>query len=150
MLHTGGQVQARTGSDLVAKGKLDQKNIATVEFRVEIIKITKVQLIELRGLFKKVGLNTSPNQESNDAPKFLDKLSKLAEEAGGDAPLPKQPDTSHLADLANRVGNDQLKTIHEQKARLEKEIADWQEAKREDRPAAAAVEATLGPTRPCG
>ena len=126
VLHTGPQMQARTGSDLVPKGKLDQKNIATVEFRVEIIKISKVQLIELRGLFKKVGLNTSPNQESNDAPKFLDKLTKLAEEAGGDAPLPKQPDTSHLADISNRVGNDQLKTIHEQKARLEKEIADWQ------------------------
>ncbi len=126
VLHTGGQVQARTGSDLVAKGKLDQKNIAIIEFRVEIIKITKVQLIELRGLFKKVGLNTSPNQESNDAPKFLDKLMKLAEGAGGDAPLPKQPDTSHLTDLANRVGNDQLKTIHEQKTQLEKQIADWQ------------------------
>jgi hypothetical protein len=126
VLHMGGQVQARTGSDVVAKGKLDQKNISTVEFRVEAIKITKVQLIEIRGLFKKLGLNTSPNQESIDAPKFLDKLSKLAEEAGGEAPLPKQPDTSHLADLANRAGNDQLKVIHEQKARLEKEISEWQ------------------------
>ena len=58
-------------------------------------------------------------------PKFLDRLSKLAEEAGGDAPLPKPPATTHLSDLANRVGNDQLKAIHEQKARLEKEIADW-------------------------
>ena len=27
--------------------------------------------------------------------------------------------------MANRVGNDQLKAIHEQKTRLEKEIADW-------------------------
>ena len=71
-------------------------------------------------------MNTSPNQESVDAPKFLDRLSKLAEEAGGDAPLPKPPATTHLSDLANRVGNDQLKAIHEQKARLEKEIADWQ------------------------
>ena len=53
---------------MIVKGKLDQKNIATTEFRVEDIKITKVQLIELRGLFKKAGLNTSPNQESVDAP----------------------------------------------------------------------------------
>ena len=125
VLHAGGQVQARSGGEMIAKGKLDQKNIATTEFRVETIKLTKVQLIELRGLFKKVGLNTSPNQESVDTPKFLDRLSKLAEEAGGDAPLPKRPATTHLSELANRVGNDQLKAIHEQKVRLEQEIADW-------------------------
>ncbi len=125
VLHAGGQVQARSGGEMIAKGKLDQKNIPTTEFRVETIKLTKVQLIELRGLFKKVGLNTSPNQESVDTPKFLDRLSKLAEEAGGDAPLPKRPATTHLSELANRVGNDQLKAIHEQKVRLEQEIADW-------------------------
>lgn len=127
VLHTGGQVQARNGGEMIVKGKLDQKNIATIEFRVETITLTKVQLIALRGLFKKLDLNTSPNQESVDAPKFLDRLSKLAEEAGGDAPLPKRPATTHLSDLANRVGNDQLKAIHEQKAHLEQEIADWQE-----------------------
>jgi hypothetical protein len=125
VLHAGGQVQARSGGEMIAKGKLDQKNIPTTEFRVETVKLTKVQLIELRGLFKKVGLNTSPNQESVDAPKFLDRLSTLAEEAGGDAPLPKLPATTHLSELANRVGNDQLKAIHEQKVRLEQEIADW-------------------------
>ena len=39
--------------------------------------------------------------------------------------FPSRPPRTHLSDLANRVGNDQLKVIHEQKARLEKEIADW-------------------------
>lgn len=131
VLHSCGQIQARSGGEMVAKGKLDQKNIAQTEFRVETIKLTKVQLIELRGLFKKLGLNTSPNQESADAPKFLDRLSKLAEDAGGDAPLPKQPSTTHLSDLANRAGNDQLKAIHEKKGQLEQEITDWQkQAKR--------------------
>jgi hypothetical protein len=126
VLHTGGQIQARAGSDLVAKGKLDQKNIAATEFHVETITLSKVQMIALRGLFKKLNLNTTPGQESVDAPKFLDKLTALAEKAGGDAPLPKSPNTSHLADLANRVGNDQLKAIHDQKTQLEKEIDDWQ------------------------
>ncbi len=31
-----------------------------------------------------------------------------------------------MADIANRVGNDQLKVIHENKDRLAQEIADWQ------------------------
>ncbi|MBA2114071.1 BREX system P-loop protein BrxC [Bremerella alba] len=126
VLHTGGQLQARIGSELVVKGKLDQKNITTAEFRVETVTLSKVQLIALRGLFKKVGLNTTPNNESIDALKFLNRMVKLAEESGGDAPLPKQPSTAHLTDLSNRVGNDQLMAIHENKSQLEQEIADWQ------------------------
>jgi hypothetical protein len=126
VLHTCGQLQARSGNELLVKGKLDQKNIASTEFRCETITLTKTQLIAIRGLFKKLGFNTTPNNESVDAPKFLDKLTTVAEEAGGEAPLPKQPQTAHLTDLSNRVANDQLKAIHEQKARLEQDIADWQ------------------------
>jgi hypothetical protein len=126
VLHSGGQLQARSGSEILAKGKIDQKNITTTEFRVETITLTKVQLIEIRTLFKKLSLNTSPGNESVDAPKFLDRLANLGEEAGGDAPLPKQPDKAHITDLTNRVGNDQLKAILESKARFEQEIADWQ------------------------
>src|SRR5690606_5071659 len=109
------------GSEPVVKGKLDQKNLAAAEFRVETVTLSKVQLIELRGLFKKVGLNTQPNQESLHAPEFLNRLTKLAESAGGDAPLSKCPDISHVNDMANRVGNDQLKAIHESKDQLAKQ-----------------------------
>jgi hypothetical protein len=129
VLFNAGVLQARSGSEQVPKGKLDQKNIAAAEFRVETVTLTKVQLIEIRGLFKKVGLNTQTGQESADAPKFVDRMMKLAEGAGGDTPLPKLPDTSHLTDIANRVGNDQLKVIHENKDRLAQEIADWQKRK---------------------
>jgi len=126
VLFNAGAIQARVGSEPVVKGKLDQKNIAAVEFRCETITLSKVQLIELRGLFKKIGLNTQPNQESLHAIEFLNRMTKLAESAGGDAPLPKCPDTIQITDMANRVGNDQLKTIHEHKDHLAKQIADWQ------------------------
>ena len=126
VLFNAGAIQARLGAEPVARGKLDQKNIAAAEFRVETVTISKVQLIELRGLFKKIGLNTQPNQESLHAVEFLARLLKLAEAAGGDAPLPRSPDTAHIDDLANRVGNDQLKAIHDDKDRLAKEIADWE------------------------
>jgi hypothetical protein len=126
VLFQAGAVQAKTGSEPILKGKLDQKNIAATEFRRETDPLSKVQLIEIRALFKKIGLNTQPGQESVHAVEFLSRLNKLAETAGGDSPLPKYPDTSHLADIANRVGNDQLKVIHENKDRLTQEIADWQ------------------------
>lgn len=126
VLFNAGAIQARVGAEPVVKGKLDQKNIAATEFRVETVTLSKVQLIELRGLFKKVGLNTQPNQESLHAVEFLNRVTKLADGAGGDAPQPKSPDISHLTEMANRVGNDQLKAIHEKKDQLTQQIAEWQ------------------------
>ena len=126
VLFNAGAIQARVGAEPVVKGKLDQKNIAATEFRCETVTLTKVQLIELRGLFKKIGLNTQPNQESQHAVECLNRLTKLAEAAGGDAPLPKCPDTAAIADMANRVGNDQLKAIHDNKDLLAQQILDWQ------------------------
>ncbi len=126
VLFNAGALQARIGAEPVAKGKLDQKNITAAEFRCETITLSKVQLIELRGLFKRMGLNTQPNQESLHAIEFLSRLTKLAESAGGDAPLPKCPDTNQIVDMTNRVGNDQLKAIHDNKDQLAKQIANWQ------------------------
>lgn len=126
VLFNAGAIQARVGPEPVIKGKLDQKSIAATEFRVETITLMKVQLIELRGLFKKVGLTTLPNQESLHAVEFVNRVTKLADAAGGDPPQPKSPDISHLTDMANRVGNDQLKTIHENKEQLAHEIDQWQ------------------------
>jgi hypothetical protein len=129
VLFNAGAIQARDGAEPVVKGKLDQKNIAATEFRCETVTLTKVQLIELRGLFKKIGLNTQPNQESLHAVECLNRLTKLAESAGGDAPLPKCPDTAAIADMANRVGNDQLKAIHDNKDVLAQQILDWQKSR---------------------
>ncbi len=126
VLFQAGAVQARAGAEPVPKGKLDQKAIAAAEFRVENVTLSKTELIALRGLFKRLGLNTQPGHESAHAAEFLARLGKVAEAAGGDAPLPKYPDTAHLGDLANRAGNDQLKALHDQKDRLAQEAAEWQ------------------------
>ena len=126
VLFNAGAVQARVGAEPVAKGKLDQKNISAAEFRCETITLSKVQLIAIRGVYKAIGLNSQPGQESLHAPTFLNQLSSLAKDAGGDAPLPKCPDTSHVTDIANRVGNDQLKAIFDGKDQLTKQITDWQ------------------------
>ncbi len=126
VLLNSGAIQARAGSEPVAKGKLDQKNIAAVEFRVENIKLTAEQFVGIRGIFRKLDLNTQSGQEAVDASKFLNRLMELAKAAGGDAPLPKCPDTSHVTDLTNRVGNDQLKAIYDSKDQLARQIAEWQ------------------------
>ena len=135
VLHGAGMLQARHSNEPVAKGKLDQKNITTTEFRVEHITLTKVELIGLRGLFGKVGPTVKPGQEAQAAAEFLSQMKALGETAGGDAPMPKRPDLSHIQDLAQRVGNDQLKAIYDQRERLTQEITDWKSPRRQDRPA---------------
>jgi hypothetical protein len=129
VLFAGGMLQARSGPGPVTKGTLDQKNLAVTEFRVETITLSAIELIALRNLFKGASLTTLPNQELAHAPEFLSRLAKLAEEGGGEPPLPKRPDTTHLEDIRGRAGNDQLKAIHDCKDRLTQEVVDWQQRK---------------------
>jgi hypothetical protein len=125
VLHASGMLQARLNGEPVAKGKLDQKNLTTTEFRVEHVTITKVELIQLRGLFGKIGMTVPPGGEASAAAEFLNRLEVLGESAGGDAPLPERPDLSHVQDLVQRIGNDQLKAIYEARERLAVEAAAW-------------------------
>lgn len=127
VMHRAGLVLAKVGSELLPKDKLDQKNITTVEFRVEDQPLTKVQLIELRKLFTDAGVPALPGQESARAVEFLNELKARAAKAGGNPPAPQPPDTKHLADLLNRVGNDQLKAIYDQREDLKKQAAAWKE-----------------------
>ena len=125
VLHGAGMLQARHNNEAVPKGKLEQKNITTTQFRVEHITLTKVELIGLRSLFGKVGPAVKPGQEAQAAAEFLNQMKALGEAAGGDAPMPKRPDLSHIQDLVQRVGNDQLKAIYDQREELTQEITDW-------------------------
>ena len=126
VLCNGGQLQAKVGSTVLAKGKLDQKTITTTEFRAETITISKVELIAIRGLFKEVGLNVQPGQESTSVPEFLYRMRNRAAATGGAPPLPERLSTTHLDDIANRIGNDQLKALHSQLSTLKKQASDWQ------------------------
>lgn len=126
VLCNGGLLQAKSGSVPLPKGKLDQKSITTIEFRAEMITLSKVELIAIRGLCKEVGLTVQSGQESASVPEFLNRVRNRAGAAGGTPPLPERPSTIHLDDIANRVGNDQLKTIFSQINPLKKQASEWQ------------------------
>jgi hypothetical protein len=138
VLCNGGLLQAKSGSAALPKGKLDQKSITTTEFRVETITLSTVELIAIRGLFKDVGLTVQPGQESASVPEFLNRMRSRAIASGGAPPLPQWPSTTHLDDINNRIGNDQLKTIYSQINTLKKQAPEWRKqgeliAKREPR-----------------
>jgi len=127
VLTCAGRLQAKVGHESLAGTKLDQKNLGNVEFRCEHIVLATPELIQLRKVLNHVGLNVKPGQESQCAPEFLNRMKALGDLAGGEPPLPKRPDLTHLNDLTQRVGNDQLKAILERKDQFLQEIKAWQQ-----------------------
>lgn len=108
--------------------QLDQTKIGTSTFRVESHPLSAGEKIKLRKLFQTVGIPCKPNEEALAAGKFLAELQNRAAAAGGEPPLPAQPGTKHLEDLAQQPGNEQLASILAAEDRLTEEAKDWEDA----------------------
>ena len=127
-LFGAGHLRATTNGTPLKPRELDQAKVSVTDFRVESAIIDTRQRIKVRGLFQSAGVAWKPNEESTAAAELLAKLDKLAQGAGGDAPLPERPDTSHLRDLQSLAGNEQLVGILNRYDELQKNIEDWTKA----------------------
>ena len=84
VLFSAGTLQARSGTESVARASSTRRTSPSTEFRVEHDHAHEGPTDRsLRTLFKAIGLNTQPGQESVDAPEFLDRMITLAETGGG-------------------------------------------------------------------
>ena len=129
VLHAAGQVQARYKGSALGQGQLDQAKISGSDFRVETTTLGTQDKIKLRGLFQDAGIAARPSDDlSEKASLYLAKLQALAEQAGGDPPLPEKPKTVHLVDLRALAGNEQLAKILELHDTLKSDAAAWKAA----------------------
>src|SRR5690606_3665396 len=87
---------------------------------------TTPQRIHIRKLLQKVGLSAKQGEELAYLPQFLQKLSNLADEAGGEAPKPERPDTSFLDDIRLTAGNEQLVALYNRREELASNIETWE------------------------
>ena len=87
---------------------LDRNKLTQASFRPENIIITTVQNIKIRGLFQAHGIPTQPGEELAKAIPFILKLTALAQEAGGAAPLPIEPNQDIINSLEQLSGNSLL------------------------------------------
>ena len=127
-LFGAGHLRATANGTPLKPRELDQAKVSVTDFRVESATINTHERIKVRKLFQSAGVDWKPNEESTAAAEFLAKLDKLAQGAGGDAPLPERPDTSHLRDLQSLAGNEQLVEILNRYDELQKNIEDWTKA----------------------
>ncbi len=124
-----GHLRATINGTPLKPGQLDQAKVSSTDFRVESATIDTRQRLKVRKLFQTAGVACKPNKEATAAGEFLSTLSELARGAGGEAPLPERPDTSHLLDLQSLAGNEQLVGILNRHDELLKNIEDWTKAR---------------------
>ncbi|MCK8514977.1 BREX system P-loop protein BrxC [Methylonatrum kenyense] len=105
---------------------LERKSIGKIQFKVESATVTTPQRIQIRKLLQKVGLSAKQGEELAYVPQFLQKLSDLADEAGGEAPKPERPDTSFLDDIRLTAGNEQLVALYNRREELASNIETWE------------------------
>lgn len=127
-LFGAGHLRATANGTPLKQGELDQAKVSVSDFRVESATIDTRQRIKVRRLFQIAEVACKPNEETTAAEKFLDKLDRLAQSAGGDVPLPEYPNTSHLRDLQSLSGNEQLAGILNRYDELQKNVKDWTKA----------------------
>lgn len=105
--------------------ELERKTIGKVMFKVESATVTTAQRIQIRKLLQKTGLTIKQGEELAFVPAFLQKMLELANQAGGEAPKPDQPDTSVLDDIRLTAGNEQLLSLYNQREDLGNKIDTW-------------------------
>ena len=128
-LHRHGAIRAEQNRQPIAPGHLDQNKISTTEFHPEKRRLSTTDKLKLRSLYQELGVAVRSGEEEVKARDFLAALRGLAQEAGGDAPLPVPPATAKIEDLEKLVGSEQLAEILASQDELLDQIRDWTKAR---------------------
>ena len=124
-LFGAGHLRAVVNGVALSPPRLDQAKVPNTDFRVESATIDTRQRLKLRKLFQTAGIDCRPNEEAAAAGRLLARLHELAQEAGGDTPLPERPGTRHLSDLRALAGNEQLAGILGRYDELAAHFEEW-------------------------
>ena len=124
-LFGAGHLRAVVNGVALRPPQLDQAKVPNTDFRVESATIDTRQRLKLRKLFQTAGIDCRPNEEAAAAGRLLARLHELAQDAGGDAPLPERPGTRHLSDLRALAGNEQLAGILGRYDELAAHFEEW-------------------------
>jgi len=127
VLTLSGHISAKQNSSPLQVKELDQTKIGVADFRVEVATVTTKQKIALRKLFQTAGVKCNSGDEQVAAGLLLSELISRARDAGGEPPAPARPNTVHVQDLQNLVGNEQLAALHNERERLATEAKEWLE-----------------------
>jgi hypothetical protein len=115
---------------LATAKQLEPRKISTTNFRKEDPPPTMQQQLAVRSLLTKAKIAYDNGQEHAQLSALLQKLRDLAEQAGGQRPLPESPDTSLIDELSGLVGNEQFRAIADAHGQLKVDLETWTAAAR--------------------
>ena len=124
-LHRSGVLVAKLDTRQLRPGELDQNKIPKTEFRPETTPLGMSEKLAIRGLVQKAGLSAKSGEEIQASNAFLQQLTELARQAGGEPPLPAAPDTTHIQKLLNLSGNERLSAMLAAREQLETNFNVW-------------------------
>ena len=128
-LLVNGNIRAeRDGQAVQGAKELPATQIGQATFYKEDQPPTTTERIAVRGLLTEAGIPYTTGQEGAAISGLLQHLVGLTGRAGGPAPLPPAPDTSHLAGLQALAGNQQFRAVADSAEQLRKDIERWSAA----------------------
>ncbi len=107
--------------------ELPPTQIGKTTFFKEVNPLSTSERIALRGLLNNTVDYVSGSEEAA-VPALLQHLVEAAASAGGPAPLPAAPDTSHLSDARNAVGNEQARAVVKMADQIRNDLESWGKA----------------------
>ena len=129
VLLAGGLVAAIQNQKQMELKDLDKTQINSTEFRAIVVVITVSQRIQLRGLLTELQIPFRNGEEGGAIPALLERLSNLANEAGGTAPLPERPSIKKISEFSEMVGNEQFVAVVEMREELKNLSKAWSAAR---------------------
>ena len=104
---------------------LNQQQIGVTDFFSEGVVVSAPQRIEVRKVASAMGIPAKSGEEAEAAVAILERLQIEAQAAGGEAPLPAQPDTTIVRELRDLAGNRQIVEVAEKADTLIDCHRDW-------------------------
>lgn len=125
-LLAGGNVRAeREGQRIGGPKELPATQVGKATFYKEDEPPALQERLAVKGLLTEARVSFVSNEEGAAISGLLQHLAELAARAGGPAPLPAPPDTSHLDGLKALAGNQQFRAVAEQAEQLRQDNAVW-------------------------
>ena len=118
-------LSARLNGSPVTATAIPQNSIGTVAYQVENVVLPAGVKIEVKGLATKLGIPLAGLAEADIPGRIVERLLALADEAGGDAPLPSAPSNEAVRDLQGLTGNELTQRIYERKDDLLAQTEAW-------------------------
>ncbi|GAB4217557.1 MAG: BREX system P-loop protein BrxC [Synechococcales cyanobacterium] len=111
----------------ITAAQLQRAKIGQTDFRLETVTVTTTHKLAIRKLCQEVGIPCGSGEEAAKVSLCLEKLKELAQNAGGDPPMPARPDVNALQDLISKMGNEQLVAVASQKDHLIEQVKTWRQ-----------------------